>query len=800
MKISLNWLKDYVEFDKKLSVKDIAWRLTEATAEIEKIHILGNDLNKVVIGKLLEVSKHPDADKLKVCKVDVGEEKLQIVCGGTNLLEKMLVAVSLPGAMVRWHGQGDLVEVKVVKLRGVESTGMICASDEIGLGKMFPAEESVILDLSSYKAKPGQEIKEVLGFDDVVFEVDNHSITHRSDLFSHLGFACECVALGIAKWKKQPKETDPRSLLGKKKLPLKVEFQRKDISKNYFGTVIENLSTKESPDWMKTRLSAVGIRSINAIVDITNYIMMDVGQPSHAFDWRVLQGKTFNNRLSKKGETMVTLDGVKRELPEGIIIAETEDGIIDLAGVMGGKDSEIRNDTTTVYFHSSQFSNTLIRKTMITLGHRTDGGTMHEKNIEAQRSEFGYYRGITLFKKIFPEAVFPYETIHIQHEKTPEISIDLLLEKITSHIGVEIPAKVVKTTLVNLGFEVTSIKGGFRVKVPTWRSNNISIPEDLVEEVARIYGYSNIAAQPPTVELVTPHRVHKRHVKRIAQQFLIGQGFQEEVNFSFLSEQHLRNIGYDLSAGVIEIKNPVSDDFRFMRPNFLPYLLSNLARNQLMQRQLWKTFEMGAVYTRNDDEVLEQHRLTFVVSTEQESFFQAKGIIEGLFRELSLVGEMEESVHAYAYPGRSLQLMAQGRAVGHVYDLHPLLIEQFGLKGSVAIGDIDLDQLYQLRSDEVFYKTLNRNPQALLDVSVIVAEQTMMSEIECLIHSVEGQYLKKAQLVDVYQGKNIGEGKKSLTFALAYQHPERTFDEKEIQTILDTLIKKLEAAGGAVRR
>lgn len=800
MKISLNWLKDFVEFDKKLTVKEIAWRLTEATAEIEKTHVLGKDLDKVVVGKIIEVSKHPDADKLRVCRVDVGEEVLQIVCGGINLEKNMLVAVSLPGAMVRWHGEGEPVEVKVVKLRGVESTGMICASDEIGLGKMFPADDAVILDLSDFKAKPGQELRDVLGLDDTVFEIDNHSMTHRPDLFSHYGFARECVALGLAKWKKHSKPKKPDAMTGKKKLPIQPSFANKQCSKNYFSTVIEGLSSKESPTWMKSRLNAVGIRSINAIVDTTNYVMMELGQPCHAFDFRLLEGKQFLHRLSQKGETLTTLDGMRRTLEKDIIVVQSGEKIVDLCGIMGAENSEIKPDTHSIYFHCCHYNNVLVRKAMTSLGHRTDAGTIFEKNIEPERAEAGYVRALELFKKVFPEAKFHYKTFHHQEALSPKVKIKLAFKKITSHIGIEIPAKKSKQILESLGFKVATKKDSFDVEVPNWRANGVTIPEDVIEEIVRINGYSNVPATPPTVELVTPHRVHKRHVKRVTQQFLMAQGFQEEVNFSFLSEQHLRNVGHDIDANIIEVKNPVSDDFRFMRPNFLPYLLSNLSRNQIMRKQLWKTFEMGAVYTRNDDEVIEQHRLTFLVASEQENFFEAKGIADELFRELSLGVEMKQSPHAYAHPGRSMDLMVEEKLIGSVYDLHPLLKEQFGLKGFVAICDINLDELYQLKSRDIYYSLIIRNPAALLDISVLVDKKTMMSEVEALIRSVESKYLKKAEFIEVYEGKNIGENKKSFTFALSYQHPERTLDDKEIQSILDSLIKKLEAAGGVVRR
>ena len=790
MKISLNWLKDYAEFDKKLTVKEIAWRLTEATAEIEKTHDLGKGLENVVVGELLKFEKHPNADTLSVAQIKISpKETIQVIFGQKAVVhigDRMAVAIApsdLPGG-----------KIERKSLRGVMSEGMLCLDSELVKG----AQES--LTKFGKEVKVGTKVVDLLGLNDVVFEVDNHSITHRPDLFSHYGFARECVALGLAKWKKQLRDIDPQKLGGKKPLSIKPTFASKQCSKNYYSTVIKGLSTKPSPAWLKARLQAVGIRSINAIVDVTKYVMMEIGQPCHAFDFRLLEGKTFLHRLSKRGEKVKTLDGVERTLDDGVIVVQSGDAIVDLCGIMGAENSEIREDTSTIYLHSCHYDNVLVRKAMTGLGHRTEAGTIFEKNLEPERAKIGLTRALQLLREVFPKADFSHKVFHQQYESSKKMAIRLPFAKISSHIGISILPKTAQKILEDLGFSVKKTKDAFSVVPPSWRANGVAIPEDVVEEVARINGYSKVPAMPPTVELVTPHRIHKRHAKRTVQQFLIGQGFQEEVNFSFLSEQHLKKINHEDRGTLIEIKNPVSEDFRFMRPNFLPYLLGNLARNQLMGQSSWKSFEMGAVYQRDDDEVSEEHRLTFVVASEQQSFYEAKGIAEAIGKELSLSTVSRPAESRFGYPGRCLSILAEEKIIGEVYELHPLFKEQFGIKGSVSVVELNLDQLYQLKPTEVVYQQLNRNPEALLDISVLVDKKTIMSEIENLIRAVETKYLKKTQLIDVYEGKNIGEDKKSLTFALAYQHPDRTLDEKEIQSILDSLIKKIEAAGGVVRR
>lgn len=803
MKISLNWLKDYVEFDPKLSIEDIRWKLTEATAEIEGADELGKNLERIVVGKITKVESHPDADRLRVCQVDVGSEEVQIVCGGANLQEDMKVIVSLPGSKVRWHGEGDLVEVKAAKLRGVKSTGMICAAEEVGLADLFPEEgPKDISDISHLDVEAGTPVSEALNIDDVVFEIDNHSITHRSDLFSHYGFARECVALGLGTWKKKIEITDPADITGRKDLPLQVKIEDESLSKNYLGTIIENISTKQAPDWMKSRLNAVGIRSINAIVDVTNYIMMDVGQPNHAFDLRALEGKTFTNRYSQKGEKVKTLDSIERELEEGIIIGETEEGIIDLAGVMGGEDSEVKDDTTSVYFHSAQFNNVAIRKAIISLGHRTDGATMHEKDIEPERSLMGFLRGLELFKEVFPEAAFNYQTLHLQRQESPKVSVQLPVEKIKQYVGISIPNENAVQYLQDLGFQVEQTEDTLSVDVPSWRVNGVQMQQDIIEEIIRIHGYSNVPAEAPPITLETPVRDHKRHVKRTLQNFLTGQGFQEEVNFSFLSEEHLQNANIENNEEIIEIANPVSEDFRFMRPNFLPYLFSNLNRNQAQQQRVWKRFETGAVYKRVQQDVIEEHLLTLVLAQpgKETAFHNLLEQVKKMFNELSMECSIEDQAHKMAYPKRSVQIEVGGKSIGFVYELHPLIKDNFRLKGSIVVAEISLDELYQVPIQETYYQELKRHPRALLDINVVVDEQKRMQDVQNIIKNVQSEYLSSLELIDVFQGESLGERKKSFTFALSYQHPERTLEEQEIQNILDELIKALESDGGLVRR
>ncbi|MDP3976139.1 MAG: phenylalanine--tRNA ligase subunit beta [bacterium] len=791
MKISLNWLKDFVEFKKDLSVEEIAWRLTEAAAEVERIHHQGRELERVVVGEVLEFKKHPEADRLFVGKVRISSKEVIQVIFADKAVVKKGDKVPTAIAPVKLHGG----EITRTKFRGVLSEGMLCLDSELKSGLQE------VLTIFPKSTKIGTEVTKLLPLEDVVFEIDNHSITHRADLFSHYGFARECVALGLAKWKKRYPDYNPNKMMGKRKLPFSVNFESKEMTSSYHGTIVENLDCRPSPQWMQVRLAACGIRAINALVDITNFVMLEAGAPLHAFDRRAISGDTFLFRFAKKGETMITLDGKEQKLIDNVMIGETNGKIIDLLGIMGGENSEVVADTTSVYFHMDLCNPVYIRKAMIGLGHRTDAGTMYEKGLNPELSRLGICRCLELVKEVFPHAKFDYQMFIKENFRKGNQVVELSEEKMNRHLGIVIPLPTAKKILEDLGCKVIKTKGGLKVTVPCWRKNSLQIDVDLIEEVSRINGYSNIPALPPSIQLATPTKDHKREINRGIQNYFVGKGFLEEANYSFLSEDLLKKLAVSDYSSLIELANPVSEDFRFMRPSFLPYLLNNLSRNQLLRHQDWKTFEMNTSYQRKEQEILELYRVTAVISAaDGDSFLLAKGEAERLFSQLSLPIVMEASESECGYPGRVLKITSGGRVMGYCYELHPFLQENFKLKRSAAIIDLDLDQIYHMKPLRIYYSEINRNPEARLDISVVVSSDTQMSEVEKIISLVGKDTLKRTELKDVYQGKSLGDGKKSFTFSLTYQHPERTLEEKEIQAILDQLIKKLEGAGGVVRR
>ena len=798
MKISFNWLKDHITFQEGISTEDLIWRLTEASAEVEEVEKVGSQLEHCVVGKIEKIRKHSGADKLVLCDTNVGTETIQIVCGGINLKENMLVAVALPGAYVRWHGEGEPVKLEKTKIRGEESTGMICLSSELSLENIFPEEsDTQILDLSEHKLEPGIPLAKAFDIDDTVLHIDNHAITHRPDLFSHLGIAREYVALGLAIWNKK-KPVKIKEVKGE--LPFAIATTDESLWSHYQGIIVKNLDDRLSPLWMRKRLSACGIRAISALVDLTNYAMLDVGMPSHAFDTAKLPGKEFLTRLSVKGEKVTTLDGVEREMPEGIIIIENDGKIVDLCGVMGGENSGIEKETNQVFFHCVAYEPVRIRKAMISLGHRTDAGTIFEKGVAPELAEKGLDRVLELTMEIFPKAEIVSSRFIKKHFKEEKRVISIEHQKIENIVGMKILKQDVVESLKGLGFFVeTSHQDVYKITVPFWRKKGVNIEEDLIEEIIRIIGFSKVemalpygSMQPPIIHL---DKILGRKIREV----LIGHGFFEEQNYSFIGDNLLQKIEWSEQNKLAEIINPVSDDLKYMRPSLLPYLLNNAARN-IRQSEGVRSFELQKTFKKQDKDILEEESCVGVVA-EESGALKAKGVAEDVLKNLGIKINFQEVTDlSYGHPGRSLNIELKGEIIGSVYELKPSLRRNFELPEGTAIFELNIAKLSEKKSSNVQYQKISKFPRITLDVNVVVDQAIRAQNVENWIRNAESSMLSKLELKDIYEGENLGENKKSLTYSLSYQSLDRTLEEKEVQAILNKVISELEKHGGMVRR
>jgi phenylalanyl-tRNA synthetase beta chain len=799
MKISLDWLRDFIEITEtdNQKIKDI---ITERSAEIETMENQGEGLENIVVGKIVDVKNHPNADALKLCLVNDGHEDINVVCGGSNVREGMLVAFAKIGAVVRWHGS-EVVKMQKAKIRGEESFGMICASEEIGLEDMFPKKtEKEIVDLSHLDLKVGAPLANALGLNDVVIDVDNHAITNRSDLFSQRGFAREFVACGLGKWKKGvtcvwedyvskklPKNNSPA--------PIEVEIKDKDTCSHYMAVYLTDVEVKESPDWVKKRLIACGVNPINNIVDITNYVMLELGMPLHAFDVDKVKGKKWTMRKSKKGEKVVTLDEQEHELMEDVIVLDDGHELIDLCGIMGGFSSRIDQHTKKVWLISPVYNPTLVRKGMRGLGHISDAAIIYEKGVDPELAGDGLYRAIELILELCPDTKVASDVVDVRNKAKEERSLELRQSQVTRLIGVEIPKKQVETILNDLGFETKDSKDGFTVSIPSYRNNDVFREADLIEEVARIHGYNNVPYITPIKDLspVTPRpeRVYERDLKNQ----LVSFGFNEIYTYAFLGPELLKKAGMEAGDDFIEIANPISSDMSLMRTSLLPRMLETIADN-LRYQEAFRLFELNRTYHRKSDDDYEE-RECLVAAVVGEDFRALQGVVEELFQQIL---PAKSELKPYMHPGRTGEIIVRGQSIGHLYEVHPQVLKRFDIKKRVTLCEVDIQAVHAMKIDQrKRYQELPKYPSVKLDISILIPKKNLAKDYFTSIEKTDQKLIKQVDLIDEYVGEKIAEDKRALTYSITYQAPDRTLTDGEVEAVHKQLIKRLEDKGAEVR-
>ena len=809
MLISYNWLKKHVHLPSSITPAEVAAKLKASTVEVENIEIQGKNLEQIVVGKIISAEKHPNADKLKVCMVDVGDEKLQIVCGGSNVVEGMLIALAKVGAKVQWHGEGELIELKPTAIRGVESAGMICASTEIGLGELFPLkEEKEILDLTGLVlAKPGVPLAYALALDDAILEIDNKSLSNRPDLWGHYGMAREVAVLCHKKL--LPYKTS--TLKSGKDIKLSVTVEDSALCPRYMAVAVSGITVGPSSVALKKSLQTVGLRSINNIVDITNYVMMDLGQPMHAFDAAQVVDAGIVVRAAKDGEECVTLDEEKRTLRSSMLVIADSEKVLAVAGVMGGASSAITDQTTSVIFESANFNAVSIRNTSTALGLRSDSSARFEKSLDPNLSELALQKAVELVLQECPGAKVSSKEIDISkfHIKQGPISLDMnMLEK---KIGVAIPKKEVVRILEQLGFEVKIKTDELSVKIPSWRATkDISIAEDLIEEIVRIYGYSNIPAQMPVFTIDAPEENIVRRLERDVKQIMAHSlKYTEVYNYSFVSKAQIDALGDDCAC-YIELDNPLSKEKPYLRRCLVLNLLENISTNQA-NNAVCAFFEIGKVF-RNEESGLRAQTngdnllpgqdvwLTSVFSEKKNTapFWQAKEVVEVLSNTLisGLVLEKNEETRVGRHPARSASIMLDGHTVGFVYELHPQAAKNFGLENRVGVVKLNISMLASLSFVEKKYTPINPFPIAERDVALLVRKSVTHRDIMSALTGAD-PLLCAVKLFDVYQGAHIAADYKSMAYHFVYQNVERTLVTEEVDLVHEKIISLLKEKFGA---
>ena len=811
MKVSLNWIRDYVQLPADADLKKLAYDLTMSTVEVEDTIELAKQFDHMVVGVIKTIEQHPNADKLRVCMTDIGGRVESIVCGGSNLREGMKVAVALPGAVCRWHGEGEPVEIKKSKLRGVDSYGMICGAVEIGLADLFPVEgEAVILDLSDFDAPAGTPLADALDLNDIILEIDNKSMTNRPDLWGHYGIAREIAALYDLPMKEFPHfDRNVENTSG-----FHVTVEDAERCPRMTGTQIENVCVKPAPYWMQVRIWKTGMRPINALVDITNYVMLATGQPSHAYDSDHIAGHIIVRR-AKAGETLTLLNGKELPLSTDDLTIADDAGIVGLAGVMGGAKDSILPTTSKVILEIANFQAAGIRRTALRYDNRTEASARYEKAIDPERCDQALDLSMQLLGQLYPEMkVTGLVDEYPQHLKQAEI--DVPLSWLERRLGKRLPPEEIRHKMELLGYGISFDGDNMHVVVPTWRSTgDVSIQADIMEEVARMYGYENFEAEPITTTFDGAiNQLDKDLERRIKEYLAIRCGMQEIFTYPWMEESYV-NAVLQSTEGILSLSTPPSPAERFVRSSLLPNLCKAVVKNERYFDE-FSIFETAQVfrdenYTSPYDprEKLPSQRKNVAgafVTTDKDItalFRKAKGVVEMMARyvhmETLTFRQTEKPVWADNVVW--LNIYRGEEKVGDLALLSKKVSMACGIKNlNVMLFQLDQDSLVPLKSRTNTFTHMAEYPMTDYDISLLLDGSVQWKDVLQTVGGIKSELLHGASFVDEYRGKQVPAGKKSLTLRLSIGSKEKTLTSSEIEEVASNVLNKIAKRFGAELR
>ncbi|WP_062199086.1 phenylalanine--tRNA ligase subunit beta [Massilibacterium senegalense] len=804
MLVSYNWLKEFVNIT-NLSADDLAEKVTRSGIEVDGVTYLNQDLKGIVVGKVLTCEKHPDADKLNVTTVDIGEEQpVQIVCGAPNVQAGQTVVVAKVGARL----PGGL-KIKRAKLRGQVSEGMICSLQELGIeGKVVPKEYSEGIFVFPEEVTPGTDAMELLNLNDAILDFD--LTPNRADCLNMIGVGYEVGAVLAQK----PTFQEPTVQEAKEKTSDYIAVRVEDEADcPYYGAhIIRNVKIGPSPLWLQTRLMASGIRPINNVVDVTNYVLLEYGQPLHAFDYDRFGSKEVVVRHAKEEESIQTLDGEERTLKSGHLVITNGEKAMAVAGVMGGKESEVQATTTTVLLESALFNSQIVRHASKDLGLRSESSARFEKGLDIVRVTEAAKRACQLIQQLAGGEVLA-GVVASDHRQVQEHVITITTEKINDVLGTDIQTEEIKSIFERLQFSHEQNGESFIVTVPT-RRPDCTIVEDLIEEVGRLYGYDNIPKTLPT-QTATPGKLSDyQKNRRIVRRYLEGCGLYQAITYSLSSEKKVRDWQEESSPyEPVRLSMPMSEEHSTLRINLVPHLLDVVKYNVNRQMENVAIFEMGSVFLTKEKELTEQpkeqERLAGVLTGLYEvnlwqrekkavDFYVVKGIVEGLFDQLGVLPRISfvQGQRVGMHPGRTAKVLLDGEKIGFVGAIHPNRAKELDVK-EAYVFELNLETLLQTEVAPTCFQLLPRYPSITRDIALVVGKEVVAGEVKDVIIEAGGKLLHDVQLFDVYEGENLEDGKKSLAFSLVYLDPERTLTDEEVtkahEQILQTVAEKFQA-------
>lgn len=794
MKTSVEWLRDYA--DVNVDVHTLADRLTMTGSKVETIEQKGNDIKNVVVGKILEITKHPDADKLIVTKVDVGTEKLQIVTGADNVKVGDLVPIAKDGSELPGG-----VKIKTGKLRGIESCGMMCAVTELGLDlEDYPGqiEHGIMILPKEFESLIGKDIVEVLNLKEDILDFEITS--NRPDCFSIEGLGRETAIALNENFRNPHKDLNKEVKTVESIEGLKVDVEAKDLCYRYIARVLKDVQIKESPEWMRRRLNACGVRAINNIVDITNYVMLELGQPMHAFDIENVAGKHIIVRRAKENEKITTLDEIERTLNTDNLVIADEEKPVAVAGVMGGLNSGITDTTKTVVFEAATFNRGSVRLTAKKLGLRTESSSRFEKGLSPEIAARAIDRAVELAELIGAGKSVD-EKIDIYPEKETQKIIPFEPEKVNALLGMDISKEEMIDILTKLGIEVN----GEKLVIPYFRVD-LERTADIAEEVIRIHGYNTLNSTLINAESTVGAKTKLQKLQDKIKDLLVQKGFSEMYAFSFIGHKDFEKCKLD-STKAIKITNPLGEEFSLMRTSMMPTVMQSIATNYNKKNKDVALFEMGKTYIDEEGNIAkgevatETEQIAFALYGKNADFYVVKGIIENILQisniaKYQLARETEINLH----PGRSAKILIGKDRIASFGEVHPEVLENYGIDEKVYYAVIDVEKFAKYGKNNKKYTPIPKYPAVERDIALVVDEDIEVGQIESIISKKAKNILEKAELFDVYRSEKLGQNKKSVAYELIFRAPDRTLTDDEIKNTMEVITKELQATLGAELR
>ena len=806
MNTSLSWIKAYVP-DLDVTAQEYTDAMTLSGTKVEGYEELDADLSKIVVGQIEKIEKHPDADKLIICQVNVGAETIQIVTGAPNVHEGDKVPVVLDGGRVAGgHEPGSRVKggikIKKGKLRGVESCGMMCSIEELGSNRdMYPEAPEEGIYIFPENTEVGADAVEVLGLHDVVFEYEVTS--NRVDCFSVVGIAREAAATFGKEF--HPPVVTPTGNDEDASDYIKVTVKNTDLCPRYCARVVKNIKIGPSPEWMQRRLASVGIRPINNLVDITNYVMEEYGQPMHAYDLDTIEDREIIVRTAAKGEKFTTLDGQERQMDESVLMICDGRKSIGIAGIMGGENSMITDDVHTMLFEAACFDGTNIRKSSKKVGLRTDASGKFEKGLDPNNAQAAIDRACQLVEEMEAGEVVG-GMVDVYAEKREPVRITFQPDEINVLLGTNISAEDMLGYFEKIGLSYE--KETNEVVIPTFRQDLLRTA-DLAEEVARFFGYDNIPTTLPSGESTMGKLPFKLRVEDIAKEIAEFCGFSQGMTYSFESPKVFDKLQIPEDSElrrVVEIMNPLGEDYSIMRTLPLNGMLSSLATNYNRRNKNVRLYELANVYLPKELPLKElpEERMQFTLGMYGDGdFYSMKGVVEE-FLEKAGLHEKESYDPAgnrpYLHPGRQANILYAGNVIGYLGEVHPDVADAYGIGERAYIAVLDMPEVTKYATFDRKYTGIAKYPAVTRDISMVMPKEILAGQVEEVIEAKGGAYLESYALFDVYEGAQIKAGYKSLAYSIVFRAKDKTLEDAEVTEAMERILKTLEGMGIELRK